>query len=358
MASPGETKPSRLIYSKQSLIILTGLLFVVTILLAASAGNLTRPFPSTFHPKYLQDSVENVTSYNLPWKQTHAVNSSTELFRDKIQKHRIAVLRKGCADARQNGVTFKLGGKSPIYNDNYRFIFSAVPKVATTSWKRVFLVLQGQVNSTDSLHHKAVQHKFHYPKLSSLSTPEANVRVNTYTKVLFVREPFHRILSAYRNKLENIDNSRFRRKYGTSIIAKYRKNPSLSSLKTGSDVTFLEFVKYLADPQTRFQDMDMHWTPIFVIGRACNMNYDIIGKFEKLQEDALYVLEKINARHVVTFPSYDTHVTNSSHDDTYSKYYSTVPEELLSRLYKKYELDFTLFDYDKPQIIEQDRVNT
>ncbi|XP_002740332.1 carbohydrate sulfotransferase 11-like [Saccoglossus kowalevskii] len=313
-------------------------------------------FPTvTYVSHFLNEFVQNATIYNNEEFQSDEIDEIDHVSQvnlNQIQEYRKSVIRRECTDARRSGVKFQMGGKSSIYNDDYKIIFSALPKIASTTWKRVFLVLQGDVNSMDSLYHKDVQHKYHYPRLSSLSMSEVNIRMKTYTKVVFVREPFHRILSAYRNKLESDDDIIYRKRYGTTIIAKYRENPSSFSLRTGSDVTFLEFVKYLIDPDTSLWKMDMHWAPMFLLADVCNVNYDIIGKFEELQDDALYVLEKINATDLVKFPTYDTQATNSSRDYTYFYYYSTVPEELLSRLYDKYILDFKLFDYDKPLILK------
>ncbi|XP_006818412.1 carbohydrate sulfotransferase 11-like [Saccoglossus kowalevskii] len=315
-------------------------------------GNLSVRSESMFLPKVdpSQHDLLKAVSYRnevLPLRQLYNNNVTVE----QLQAQRISTLKEGCAKARQNGIYFPHGGRLPIYNDEYKFMLCAVPKVATTSWKRVFLVLQGDANSTESLYHKEVQHRYHYPKLVSLYGQEEKFKLSMYTKVVFVREPFHRILSAYRNKLEVVDTAIYRKIYGRAIVKKYRKNPSPFSLKTGSDVTFHEFVEYLADPKTTFTHMDMHWRPMFKLCDVCNRNFDIIGKFEELQEDALYVLQRINASHVVKFPGYDTHVTNSSIEETYLQYYSTIPKELLLRLYKKYELDFQLFGYKTPSIL-------
>jgi hypothetical protein len=64
-----------------------------------------------------------------------------------------------------------------------------------------------------------------YPELE----PErAEQYLQTTTKVLTVRHPFERILSAYRDKLENFNHGQehgtvhFYNKYGSKIVKKYR----------------------------------------------------------------------------------------------------------------------------------------
>jgi len=64
--------------------------------------------------------------------------------------------------------------------------------------------------------------------IPELEYPEADRVLNTSRKLLVVRHPFERLLSAYRNKLENSVVGRehgtlhFYRKYGTKIVRKYR----------------------------------------------------------------------------------------------------------------------------------------
>ena len=72
------------------------------------------------------------------------------------------------------------------YNDNYSFIFCAIPKAAATSWKRVLLVLNGDVDSIDGLHHMEVQHKYRYPRLNTLTNYEQQSRLASFTKFLFL----------------------------------------------------------------------------------------------------------------------------------------------------------------------------
>lgn len=64
--------------------------------------------------------------------------------------------------------------------------------------------------------------------IPELEYPEADRVLNTSKKLLVVRHPFERLLSAYRDKLENSVAGRehgtlhFYRKYGAKIVRKYR----------------------------------------------------------------------------------------------------------------------------------------
>lgn len=78
-------------------------------------------------------------------------------------------------------------------------------QVACTNWKRVLMVLTNRSNTTNlsqipaSLAHANGT----LTKLPDLTIEEAKYSLLKYTSFLMVRHPFERILSAYRNKLED-----------------------------------------------------------------------------------------------------------------------------------------------------------
>ena len=107
---------------------------------------------------------------------------------------------------------------------------------------------------------------------------------------MIVRDPLERILSAYKNKFTLSYNTYFHTRYGRKIIRKYRKNPSAESLEKGHDVTFQEFIQYLLDPKTP-RPFNEHWRPISELARPCEIQYDVIGKYETMSEDVQYILK-------------------------------------------------------------------
>ena len=119
------------------------------------------------------------------------------------------------------------------------------------------------------------------------SPQEAYGKLKTYFKFLIVREPLDRLLSAYRNKFENKQNTYFHEKFGKLIVKRFRKNASNSS---GNDVTFAEFVEYILSPKTK-KPLNEHWRPIHELCSPCQIKFDMIGKFETLQHDSNYILK-------------------------------------------------------------------
>ncbi|XP_077865075.1 carbohydrate sulfotransferase 11-like [Saccoglossus kowalevskii] len=222
-----------------------------------------------------------------------------------------------------------------LVDDTYKIIYCAVPKVANSNWRRVFLVLRGSFNNVSEIT-KSV-YKYKYKTLKDYTVRERQIRLQTYTKFMFSRHPFTRILSAYKDKFEEDPERNYVEKY-TSLVNKANKSENLNR-----KFSFQNFVTFLLLYIHRF---DNHWNIITSYCSPCNIHYDFIGKYETLNEDVDFILKKINVFSVVQFPSYVPHSTNSSSIDILRRYYSELTQQQLQGLYNKYKTDFNMFDYD------------
>ena len=89
--------------------------------------------------------------------------------------------------------------------------------------------------------------------------------------------------------------------------------------------------------------MNQHWRSYEQIC-PCEVDYDFIGHFENLGEEAPHLLRAIGVDHYVTFPDY-----HPSRSKPYLlEYFSQLSKEEIFKLGKFYELDFKLFGYDFP----------
>ena len=179
--------------------------------------------------------------------------------------------------------------------------------------------------------------------LNHYSPEEISLRLKTYFKFAFVRHPFDRLLSAYRNKFNNTLNDFFPKIYGTKIIRMYRPSADNVSLTTGRNVTFEEFARYAIDTPTYAQNE--HWQPYDKLCAFCTIGYDFIGKYETINKDAKFVLNQIGAKNI-NFPEmsrYLWHIRGSS--APYVKVYENLSRDLTYKLWEKYEKDFLMFRY-------------
>ncbi|XP_071440162.1 carbohydrate sulfotransferase 11 [Hetaerina americana] len=242
-----------------------------------------------------------------------------------------------------------------LVDEKHQLLYCYVPKVACTNWKRIFMMLTGKVNSSKALDIPAsdAHGKGILMSLSNYTSDEIEFYISKFTKFVFVRHPFERLLSAYRNKLEQhyLSSQYFHMRFGRHIVKHYRQNPSKDSLIKGDDVTFQEFSAYLTNPDNN--SFNEHWKPIFDLCHLCIIDYDIIGKYETLYEDAEFILKQIGKSDIM-FPRA---VKPSKTLSKLQKYYSTLSHKVINDLYNIYKMDFELFEYNLDDYLNNNNIS-
>ncbi|XP_063056104.1 carbohydrate sulfotransferase 12-like [Engraulis encrasicolus] len=254
--------------------------------------------------------------------------------------------------------------KNFIVDDHHKIIYCFVPKVACTNWKSVMAVLSErrvggvvyhnpQKVPGDTIHTNNLLLTFDQfrRRYGSSSRRMIKTKLQKYTKFLFVRDPFVRLISAFRNKfVEN--NDVFYKQYARGMLQKYGKCPKppasfRQALAAGIRLKFSHFIQYLLDPETEKRGpYDPHWRQVHRMCHPCQINYDFVGKLETLDEDAEHLLRILRVDNVVRFPVSGRNQTNRNWEQ---EYFAGVPYKWRRQLYKLYEADFRLFGYDKPK---------
>lgn len=179
------------------------------------------------------------------------------------------------------------------------------------------------------------------------------VKLKKYTKFLFVRDPFVRLISAYRNKFE-MRNEDFYRRFAQVMLRRYARQPTPpasadEAFAVGVTPTFAHFVQYLLDPDTeRELPFNEHWRQVYRLCHPCQIDYDFVGHLETAEEDAEHLLRQLRVDNVVEFPTSNRNLTASSWE---ADWFGAVPVEARRKLYKLYEPDFRLFGYDRPDSV-------
>ena len=244
-----------------------------------------------------------------------------------------------------------------IVNDKHKVLYCYLPKVACTNLKRIFLVLTGKMNVTDPLDLKStdVHSKLddYLLYLNTLSPKGIKYRLKNYKKVIFVREPLERILSAYRNKFQQKGNEYFKDRYAKKIIKKYRENPSKKSLEKGHDMQFTEFIDYILDPKTQSNGYNEHWDTFYHLCSPCHIKYNFIGKYETLDDDVDLLLKEISADKMVELPKRGETYKAMKTEDTLEKFYRNVAPEKITKLVDIFSLDSSIFGYQLPDTLQK-----
>ncbi|KAL7859672.1 hypothetical protein SRHO_G00148190 [Serrasalmus rhombeus] len=208
-----------------------------------------------------------------------------------------------------------------IVDDKHNLLYCYVPKVACTNWKRVLMVLTGDGRYREPLAIPA--NEAHVPgRLRSLSE---------YTKTE-INLPFHK-------------------RYGTKIIRRHRVNPQPDALEKGNDVTFEEFVYYLVDPRTQKEEpFNEHWERVHSLCHPCLIHYDVVGKYETLEQDSQYLLKLAGADQEVQFPTFSKSTRTTG--DMAAKFFDNISPFYQKKLFNLFRMDFLLFNYSTPTYLK------
>jgi hypothetical protein len=176
------------------------------------------------------------------------------------------------------------------------FAWFRMPKVASSSIKEN---LKSSINEDIKLRQR-------------LESIDVN---DSYFKFTFVRNPWDRIASCYRNKIQK----------------RWKTRPKPSLVNKGFDfmnnnLTLKEFLILLEEGNNRFSDI--HWAPQTSIVDMNKM--DFIGRFESLEEDWKHVCKKIKIKHNKLPHLLKTKPENKSYRDYYLDQESI---DIVSRIY-------------------------
>lgn len=236
--------------------------------------------------------------------------------------------------------------KHMIVDDTHKLMYCYVPKAACANWKRVMQVLAGRYKRVEDIH--KVDHT-DFKFLSTYSPEEIDYRLKNYFKFMFVRHPLDRLFSAWHNKFhENFLD--MQKKYGIPIVKKFRDNPPDNP--RGDDVTLGEFFKYLAGTSTN--QFNEHWMPYNELCQPCYVDYNFIGIYENLEDEATTMIKHLGLSDKVSYPErqryYDKHTVP---DEGKIEEWRKVPAGTFQDVLRKYAQDFGLFGYPLPEDVEE-----
>ncbi|XP_068164937.1 carbohydrate sulfotransferase 12-like [Antennarius striatus] len=235
-----------------------------------------------------------------------------------------------------------------LVDDNHGVLYCFIPKVACTTWKRFMLVLMQGEPYQDAMFFRIVHRNPMLKYLDRNSRMEAKAKLKHYRKFLFVRNPFVRLISAYRDKMRN-NKEPYYEKLNKLILEKYGNQShsanTTAELASGVFPSFHNFIQYLIDRKTQRKPFDQHWRPMYQLCNPCLIKYDFIGYQETLSEDAEHFLRILKLDNDIKLPPAYINVTTK---EVVSAYFKQVPIEDRKKLYQIYEMDFELFGYPKP----------
>ena len=183
------------------------------------------------------------------------------------------------------------------------------------------------------------KHEFHWyrsPKTGSSSLDFLFKKEGIITKGVylsnpkfsfsFVRNPYDRLLSCWKNKIHNAIN----------IESKFCS--PFCKVLARENISFKNFVKIITECDDLLYRTDRHWTPYTTLFEYCKEEkLDFIGKFENLQNDINIVCDKIG------IPRKQLPHKNKTKHKHYTEYYDDGTREIVA---EKYAKDIEQFGYE------------
>lgn len=179
----------------------------------------------------------------------------------------------------------------------------------------------------------------HFKFLHQYSHFGIKLRLETYFKFFFVREPFERLLSAYEDKFVKMQWPEEAILTSSKRIIDYFK--FVADPKTDDQVTFSKFIFYVSGAGF---NQNRHWNTYDSLCHPCDINYDFIGHFDKMPQEAPFILKRTGMDRVATFPDFHTHNTSSMLHEKYSQ----VPRARIVKLARAFQKDFKMFNFSFP----------
>ena len=185
-------------------------------------------------------------------------------------------------------------------SQRHNYMYCPLLKVGSTFFRRLFYAMNlgKKVRSPYDI---AIQRALNGKRdvLSKMTSFLSHRFLKTMNpaSIMFVREPFSRLLSGYTDKLF-APNPYFWQEIGVHIVTTIRHNyttpPPKSKKICAHDVTFSEFIKYVIDAERTDSDKrDAHFTPTYDQCKPCSLNYTVIGKMDSFLPDVAYTLEQL-----------------------------------------------------------------
>jgi len=233
---------------------------------------------------------------------------------------------------------------SLMWEQKWHMLYCWIHKVASSTWSQLFFNLHGKQVPATRLHEAA---QYFHPISSQVSSAVSNSLVFT-----FVRHPFERLVSAYRDKFELANKySYVYSLYVGKILGlnkKLKSNLMIENAKSLNVVrsrrpSFSEFVDYLLREEVH--NYNDHWRPYWLHCHLCEMEFDVIGKMETWNQDVQFITDVTGLSMTNVTLEWTNRRSNKSSSTLAQDYFRKLDKQTTIKLYNIYKIDFEMFGY-------------
>ena len=303
-------------------------------------------------------------------KKVNEVNPSLGILKDRAQN-----LKDLCA---KKNINHNKAFPTELFVLKERNLaYCAVPKAGTSTWMTYLVDLSTKPQSfKDGIYNHFSHIGFEVgrqvaPRLSPNKwmawVNNIHERNQSEIRIIVVRHPFERLVSAFRQKLERLDPTVYRKhgraisNYRSEYIAKFGLQSLSSDMNFGAILpvnhgtrtsklpTFWEFVQWII--RSNGSMANIHWIPIYHFCSICAFGYDYVVKHEHYHEENLEFMQETGLfKYLSTSSVLDKKVNVNRPDEMLSTditklYFEVLSNEEIQKLFQVYQNDFQLFNY-------------
>ncbi|XP_078681512.1 carbohydrate sulfotransferase 10-like isoform X2 [Branchiostoma floridae x Branchiostoma belcheri] len=270
---------------------------------------------------------------------------------ERIQSERIATLKSYCR-TNDTKITEFPTRRRFIVNERYKLLYCQVFKTGSTTTLTILHNLEH--NDRRNTHDMREQlNDLPFKRLNTYSDEEVRFRFETYTKLIIVRNPLERLVSAWEDKFSYAPSRFGYRKQYHSMLKTLLSNTSNTKLgpfkllPEGTDnrsypiVPFPAFIKAVGTNRTEWQDP--HWQLISDLCAPCQIDYDFIMHTETIAEDYQLFFRKAG---IVGREDLIPEVRQRKGDKLFWNFYKEIPMEDLWQIKQKFKVDYDMFGYN------------
>ena len=250
-------------------------------------------------------------------------------------------------DGRPNS---RLGLDAIRLDTRHRILMCTNPKAGSRFWKRTLLYsFEESANVTfdraNVTHLKEELRAFGLESLKEHLTHNPEQTFKSFARVITVRHPMTRVLSAYRDKFSNNVYGRGSQLTYKYVMTKYRGVPtdkvSRNFTRMNPIITLPEFVRAIVDKNAPF---NLHWDTYLNNCNPCLMDFNYVFKLETTNDF------DINAYLALISPNYTMPESNSTRMELNSNQilsdFKSVPTSDMAKLAAHYRRDMDMFGYE------------
>lgn len=296
---------------------------------------------------YLSRRADHSLSFETGKKnfQDHE-DSSVGLDSSSIQSQRLGRLHKKCQQVKPKVLLRKFRPKYHLFlmEPQTGLAYCHVPKVASSFWFSIFSHMISEIPNDLNLYNL-------HSTLLKASTDVESLPENAF-KMIFVRHPLKRLISAYVEKFVDIPDETFVADL-KNFIAHQRKNDPANSETI--EINFPAFVRFVIHEVNEdvVSNGTQHWIPYTSLCEICRKRIDFIGHLETLDADAELLSEIfptlkdfVPTKHNLIDDKLEHNAALLDNLHRTREYLSQLDQEARLDLLELYKMDCLLFGYD------------